>query len=108
MQHALMRASCDAVAASASYRRVLARSRESSTVGRSFDGVVREVPRHAAASSSCGADARREPDARRRQALASLIRNGRKQMPAVGATWSDEQIDATSRYTKTIGVGGGE
>jgi len=34
------------------------------------------------------------------------VRNGRGQMPAVGAGWSDEQIETLVSYTKTIAGGG--
>jgi cytochrome c oxidase subunit 2 len=33
-------------------------------------------------------------------ALANLIRNGRGQMPAVGAGWTNEQVDALANYLK--------
>jgi cytochrome c oxidase subunit II len=33
-------------------------------------------------------------------ALAKLIKNGRGQMPAVGAGWTDEQVDALANYLK--------
>jgi cytochrome c oxidase subunit 2 len=36
-----------------------------------------------------------------RSALASIVRNGRGQMPPVGDTWTDEQIDALVAYTKS-------
>jgi cytochrome c oxidase subunit 2 len=34
--------------------------------------------------------------------LASLVRNGRGEMPPVGANWSDAQIEALVAYTKTV------
>jgi cytochrome c oxidase subunit 2 len=34
--------------------------------------------------------------------LGSLVRNGRGEMPPVGANWSDEQIEALVAYTKTV------
>jgi cytochrome c oxidase subunit II len=33
-------------------------------------------------------------------ALATLVRNGRRTMPAVGAGWTDEQVDALANYLK--------
>ena len=37
-----------------------------------------------------------------RDALETLLRNGRGRMPAVGATWDDFQIDALVQYTRTL------
>jgi cytochrome c oxidase subunit 2 len=34
------------------------------------------------------------------EALANIVRNGRRTMPAVGAGWSDEQIEALATYLK--------
>jgi mono/diheme cytochrome c family protein len=31
-------------------------------------------------------------------ALAELVRNGRRSMPAVGSGWTDEQVDALATY----------
>jgi cytochrome c oxidase subunit II len=39
-------------------------------------------------------------------ALATLVRNGRNEMPPVGAGWSDEQIQNLVNYTKTIAGSG--
>jgi cytochrome c oxidase subunit 2 len=36
-----------------------------------------------------------------RSALAEIVRNGRNLMPPVGNTWTDAQIDALAKYTKT-------
>jgi cytochrome c oxidase subunit II len=33
-----------------------------------------------------------------REALESLVRNGRRAMPAVGSEWTDEQVDALAAY----------
>jgi cytochrome c oxidase subunit II len=40
------------------------------------------------------------------QALSVLVRNGRNEMPPVGAGWSDEQIENLVNYTRTIAGGG--
>jgi cytochrome c oxidase subunit II len=37
--------------------------------------------------------------------LGQLVREGRGDMPPVGAGWSDEQIEALVAYTKTLGTG---
>ena len=37
-----------------------------------------------------------------REAIEQLLRNGRGKMPAVGASWSDAQMDALVAYTETI------
>jgi cytochrome c5 len=34
--------------------------------------------------------------------LANLVRNGRGEMPPVGANWSDAQVEALVAYTKTV------
>jgi cytochrome c oxidase subunit II len=41
-----------------------------------------------------------------REALATVIRNGRGEMPAVGRDWSDRQLDAVARYLRRFGQGG--
>jgi mono/diheme cytochrome c family protein len=38
--------------------------------------------------------------------LETLLRNGRGAMPAVGANWSDAQIDALIAWTKQYAKGG--
>jgi cytochrome c oxidase subunit 2 len=40
------------------------------------------------------------------EGIARLVRNGFGQMPAVGANWSDAQIDALVAYTKTLDAEG--
>jgi cytochrome c oxidase subunit 2 len=42
-----------------------------------------------------------------RNRLAALVRDGVRKMPAVGNTWTDEQIDALYAYTKGLSSGGG-
>jgi cytochrome c oxidase subunit 2 len=41
-----------------------------------------------------------------RSGLATLLRNGRGQMPAVGKNWTPHQIDALVAYNKTLAKGG--
>ena len=41
-----------------------------------------------------------------RAGLEQLLRNGRGQMPTVGAGWSHAQIDALVAYTKQFAKGG--
>ena len=41
-----------------------------------------------------------------RSGLATLLRSGRGQMPAVGKNWTDHQIDALVAYNKTLAKGG--
>jgi cytochrome c oxidase subunit 2 len=43
-----------------------------------------------------------------RDRLASLVRDGIRTMPAVGSTWTDEQIDALYAYTKGLEASGGQ
>jgi cytochrome c oxidase subunit 2 len=40
------------------------------------------------------------------EALTSIIRNGRGQMPAVGQTWTDEEVRAIVEYARQFGGGG--
>jgi cytochrome c oxidase subunit II len=42
-----------------------------------------------------------------RQGIETLLRNGQGEMPAVGHTWSDSQIDALISYTKQFAKTGG-
>jgi len=52
------------------------------------------------------------PLLKERDGIARLVRNGFRTMPAVGANWSDAQIDALVAYTKTLAdqgsAGGGQ
>jgi mono/diheme cytochrome c family protein len=41
-----------------------------------------------------------------RKGIETLVRNGRGLMPAVGSTWTDDQIDALVAYTKRFAKGG--
>jgi cytochrome c oxidase subunit 2 len=43
-----------------------------------------------------------------RDRLEALVRNGVRAMPAVGSTWTDEQIDALYEYTKGLEASGSE
>jgi mono/diheme cytochrome c family protein len=43
-----------------------------------------------------------------RKGIETLLRNGGIKMPAVGNTWTDEQIDALVAYTKRFAKEGGE
>jgi cytochrome c oxidase subunit 2 len=42
-----------------------------------------------------------------RQALTAIVTQGRRQMPAVGQGWSDEQLDALLDFAEKLGGGGG-
>ncbi len=103
-QHALMTASVQAVSP-AGFRRFLATHAASSkAVGKeTFEGVCAKCHGMEGQGAEEGpAIAGREFD----QVTASLITNGGTRMPAVGADWSDEQIDATIDYLNTaIGTG---
>ena len=39
-----------------------------------------------------------------REALATLLREGRNEMPAVGRGWTDEQLDTLFEYTRRVGA----
>ena len=38
-----------------------------------------------------------------REALATLLREGRGEMPAIGRDWTDEQLDTLFAYTRRAG-----
>ncbi|HSC90079.1 MAG TPA: cytochrome c oxidase subunit II [Gaiellaceae bacterium] len=42
-----------------------------------------------------------------REALAQIVRNGRRKMPAVGQGWTDEEVDSLVEFTKALAGGGG-
>ena len=46
------------------------------------------------------------PRLQERDSLATLVRNGFGEMPAVGVNWTDAQIDALVAYTKTLDAEG--
>jgi cytochrome c oxidase subunit 2 len=43
-----------------------------------------------------------------REALARIVRNGRRTMPAVGQGWSDQEIDSLVEFTKNLAGQGGQ
>jgi cytochrome c oxidase subunit 2 len=80
-------------------------------VGReTFTGVCSKC-HGLAGQGGIGPPIAQSPLLRDRAALTTLLRNGGVKMPAVGRTWSDEQLDATIRYLdqrfKAGGGGGG-
>jgi cytochrome c oxidase subunit II len=102
-QHADMTASVTAVSAAAFAQFLAAHAPSSETVGQeTFEGVCAKC--HGLAGE--GTDdappiAGREFDA----TVATLIKTGGVEMPAVGEDWSDEQVDATIDYlNESIGV----
>lgn len=95
-QHALMTASVTAVGAAAFDEFLATHAASSEAVGKeTFEGVCAKCHGMKGQGADEGpAIAGREFD----QATASLITNGGARMPAVGADWSDEQIEATIAY----------
>jgi cytochrome c oxidase subunit 2 len=80
-----------------------------SEVGReTFQGVC--APCHGlAGQGDIGPAIAQSPVLTDRKALTTLLRDGGVKMPAVGKTWSDDQLDATIGYLRKRfgGVGGG-
>jgi cytochrome c oxidase subunit 2 len=107
LQHAAMLASVEVVSAAA-YRRFLAAHKPSnaSTVGKeTFEGVCAKCHGlEGQGTEAAPAIAGRTFD----QTTVELIRNGGIRMPAVGANWSDAQMDATIAYlNQSIGAQSG-
>ena len=103
-EHALMTASVRAVSRVAFDAFLATHAASSSAVGReTFDGVCAKCHgMKGQGTDEAPAIAGRRFD----EVTASLITNGGTRMPAVGADWSDEQVDATIAYlNNTIGTG---
>lgn len=103
-QHALMTASVTAVSRMAFDVFLATHAASSSAVGKeTFDGVCAKCHgMKGQGTDEAPAIAGRRFD----EVTASLITNGGTRMPAVGADWSDEQVDATIAYlNNTIGTG---
>jgi cytochrome c oxidase subunit 2 len=103
-QHALMTASVRAVSRAAFDRFLATHAASSSAVGKeTFEGICAKCHgMEGQGTDGAPAIAGRQFD----QVTASLIKNGGTRMPAVGADWSKEQIDATIAYLNTaIGTG---
>jgi cytochrome c oxidase subunit 2 len=78
----------------------------SATVGREeWEGVCLKC--HRLDERLVGPALRGNPLLADRAGIETLVRNGRGQMPAVGSTWSDDQIDALVAYTKRYASSGG-
>jgi cytochrome c oxidase subunit II len=84
--------------------------RRSSAAGRQdlgreeWQGVCEKC--HRLGSAYIGPDLKGNALLGNRDGIESLLRKGRGMMPAVGATWTDEQIDALISYTKQFSNGG--
>jgi cytochrome c oxidase subunit 2 len=84
--------------------------RRSSAAGRQdlgreeWTGVCQKC--HRLGSAYIGPDLKGNALLGNRDGIESLLRNGRGMMPAVGATWTDEQIDALISYTKQFAKAG--
>jgi cytochrome c oxidase subunit II len=105
-QHAAMTASVRAVSDAEFAAFLAAHAPSSDDVGReTFEGVCAKCHGlDGQGTDEAPAIAGRRFDA----ATIALIKGGGARMPAVGADWSDEQIDATIAYlNRTIGVPGG-
>ncbi len=102
IQHAAMEMSVHALPVGR-YRAELARL---SASGRAqFDAACSKC-HNISGPQLIGPDLQGNPTLADPEALALLVRNGRGEMPAVGAGWSDEQIETLVSYTKTIAGGG--
>jgi cytochrome c oxidase subunit II len=107
LQHAAMKASVE-VMPRAAFERWLAdaaRQQKSGSVGlgkETFEGVCLKCHR-LSGERLFGPSLGGNPLLTDEQGLATLVKNGRGQMPAVGKGWPDEQFDALLAYTKTLG-----
>jgi cytochrome c oxidase subunit II len=108
IQHAAMLAYVEVLPAEKYDAWVRQRRASPSEVGReSFGGVCAKC-HGLSAQGDIGPPIAQSPLLRDRAALALVIREGRGKMPAVGKTWSDEQLDATIAYMrKRFQPGGG-
>lgn len=113
LEHALMTAEVDVVPPAEYARRtsqLLAELRSASpALGKQeFQGVCEKCHR-LSGPRWVGPSLGGNPLLADRAGLGDLVLHGRLTMPAVGAGWSSEQVDALVAYTKTLlgGAGGG-
>jgi mono/diheme cytochrome c family protein len=121
IQHAMMRNSVRVVGSSNSYDAFVARQKQlldsrSKEFGKQvFDHVCAKCHNlDPAGPRLIGPNLGANPLLLEKNGVATLVRNGRGQMPPVGANWSDAQVEALVAYTKTVvhvsnttGVGNG-
>ena len=108
LQHAAMLAYVQVLPGAKYDAWVQARAHSQSEVGReTFQGVC--APCHGlAGQGDIGPSIAQSPLLADRAAMTLLLRQGRNKMPAVGATWTDEQLSATLDYLqKRFHAGGG-
>ena len=110
LEHASMKSEVDVVPVE-QYERYVAQQRRlldaaSPRLGRElFEGVCQTCHR-IEGPTLVGPTLGGNPLLADRNGLADVVRNGRGQMPAVGAGWSDQEVDALVAYTKTLTGGG--
>jgi cytochrome c oxidase subunit 2 len=108
IQHALMNGYVDVVPKDEFDSWVADRAAKptSAALGREeWEGVCQKC--HQLTERLVGPALRGNPLLADRKGIETLLRNGRGLMPAVGSTWSDEQIDALVAYTKRFARTGG-
>jgi cytochrome c oxidase subunit 2 len=111
IEHASMRASVE-VLPQAEFDAWLAERRTEQTAGTSdlgeetWAGVCAKC-HGLAGEGGVGRPLAGSPTLADREALESIVRNGRRTMPAVGSGWTTEQIDALANYLEQNPPGGG-
>jgi cytochrome c oxidase subunit 2 len=107
IQHAAMLAYVEVLPAAKYDAWVRQRRASPAEVGReTFVGVCAKC-HGLSGQGDIGPPIAQSPLLRDRAALALVIREGRGKMPAVGKTWSDEQLDATIAYMRNRFQAGG-
>jgi cytochrome c oxidase subunit 2 len=106
-QHAMMKMTVEVVPPAEYDAWVLHRKADLAAVGReSFTGVCAKC-HGLAGQGGIGPPISQSPVLADAKALTLLLRNGRGRMPAVGKTWSDEQLKAVIAYLgKRFSAGG--
>jgi cytochrome c oxidase subunit 2 len=111
IEHASMRASVE-VLPQAEFDAWLAERRTEQTAGTSdlgeetWAGVCAKC-HGLAGEGGVGRPLAGSPTLADREALETIVRNGRRTMPAVGSGWTSEQIDALANYLEENPPGGG-
>jgi cytochrome c oxidase subunit II len=101
LQHAVMTANVRVVPREEYDRFIAVRTGASLELGREqFDNVCLSC--HRLDETFIGPPIGGNPIITDRETLETLLRNGRGRMPAVGASWTDAQIDALVQHTRTL------
>jgi cytochrome c5 len=104
IQHAAMRTTVHVVEEAEYEEFVTAQEREPDLGGQIWAGVCQKChnPEIGIAPQIVG-----NPLLANREALTAIVTQGRRQMPAVGQDWSDDQLNALLDFAENLGGGGG-